>query len=196
MSTDPRRQLDHDLRQLQQALDELILRAHPVIDRDHRGGERIADGYPSTSIGAGTTSTFTVDSTSSTANAAHTRIGPLYDDTKRTTTNDDMNRCARGISEHLDRAVKHLHSAVGMVALAEHISNPDGRHSNPPTNCRACDRVVECTTADPIRAGYCGECSDAWYRHRKAELTAGREPDRVKFERQRAERAKAKRGAA
>lgn len=188
--TTPTEQLDHDLRQLQHALDELILRAHPILDRDHRGGHLERDGYPTSSIGGGGSHTFTVDSTSSTAAAAEARI----DDTNR--QRDDINRCSRGITAHLDRAVTHLHQAVSMVALAEHLSNPDGRHSNPPTNCRACDRVIEGTSADPNRAGYCKQCSDAWYDYRKCELDAGRDPDRVKFERQRAERIKAKRGAA
>lgn len=37
------------------------------------------------------------------------------------------------------------------------------------TECVACERVVECTTADPIRAGLCSACHSSWQRWRKAE---------------------------
>jgi len=35
--------------------------------------------------------------------------------------------------------------------------------------CVACQRVVECTTADPMRSGLCSACHQSWLRWRKAE---------------------------
>lgn len=37
------------------------------------------------------------------------------------------------------------------------------------SECVACERVVECTTADPMRAGLCSACHQSWLRWRKAE---------------------------
>lgn len=183
--TNPTDRLDHDLRQALVAIDELTLRAAAVLHRDHRGGTNEHDGYPASSLGGGG-GAYTVDSTSTTAAAAEAR---LEDGAGK---RDEVGRCARALTLHLNSAIQHLHSAVSMVALAEHLSNPDGRHSNPPTECRACNRMVECTTADPMRAGYCSSCSTSWYRYRKAELVAGRDPDRARFEKtQRATKAKA-----
>ena len=54
------------------------------------------------------------------------------------------------------------------------------------SECVACERVVECTTADPMRSGLCSACHQSWLRWRKAErghrhdwLTA-RRADRAK----------------
>lgn len=175
--------LDRELRLLQRGLDELILRAPAVIHRNERGGTNDRDGYPTSSIGGGGShQPFTVDSTSSTARAAEDRIEHGDDRT------DDIARAARALHLHIDKAIQHLQSAVSQVALAEHLANPDGRHSNPPTDCLACTRTVACTSADPIRAGYCKQCSDAWYDWRKRELTGGRDPDRTRFERDRRQR--------
>jgi hypothetical protein len=167
------RQLEHAIRQARRALNELEQRAPAVLERDHRGGTNERDGYPTSTIG-GAHQPFTVDSTSSTAAAAEDRI------THGNNRHDDIHRSTRALTEHLDRGVRHLIDAVSQVALAEHLANPDGRHTNPPTHCTACDRLVMCTSEDPIRSGYCDACRKAWER-------AGR-PDRPTFERQRRQR--------
>ena len=76
---------------------------------------------------------------------------------------------------------------------AKRIQSADGRHSNEPVDCKACDRTIECTTADPNRGGYCNACDVAWRRWRLLEQAAGRcmgDPgeDRLRFERWRRER--------
>lgn len=186
MST-KQREVEHALAQADRAIDELRARAQAVLSRDERGGTSARDGFPVSSMGgAGAASVLhcfdhgkdncpcgnnePVDvSTDSTGNAATS-----------TPTPDEVARIARGIVEHLDAAVKHLQGAVSMVALGEHLANPD-RRSNPPEHCLACGRLVYCTTADPIRGGLCDACRKAWTRYSDAERAEGREPDRMKF---------------
>lgn len=180
-SRDRTADIDADLRRTLTAWDDLAMRAPAIIERDTRGGANEHDGYPTSSIGDGGNHTFTVGSTSSTAAAGEARADDGPD------RRDDYHRAATAIEQHLAKAREHLEQATAMCKLADHIANPDDRHSNPPTDCIACNRTVQCTTADPIRAGYCGECSDAWYRWRKRELAAHHEPDRARFEKQRRE---------
>jgi hypothetical protein len=176
------------LNQAERAVYELRTRADAVLSRDERGGTSARDGFPASSLGgAGAASVLhcfdhgkdncpcgnnePVDvSTDSTGNAATSEPTP-----------DEVARVARGIVEHLDQAVKHLQSAVSMVALGEHLANPD-RRASAPEHCQACGRLVYCTTADPIRSGYCDACRKAWGRYSDAERAEGREPDRVKFQ--------------
>lgn len=166
-------QLDRTLALLRRALDQLETRAPALLERDERGGSPERDGYPS---GQGDGGARSSDSTSSTERTAVARL-------EGHDRPDDVHRAARALLLHLDKAVEHAQAAVSQVALGEHLASHDGRHSNPPTDCLACGRTVNCTTDDPIRSGFCNACDTAWRRWKRDEETAGRTPDRSRFAR-------------
>ena len=85
-------------------------------------------------------------------------------------------------------ATDQLRDAVGKTHKAKNLASVDVRHSNGPVDCLACDRTIMCTTADPVRMGFCSACSDAWYRWKNTERAAGQEPDRAQFIRARRRR--------
>lgn len=97
---------------------------------------------------------------------------------------DPVGDVVEAIHGHLLEAVNHLGALRSNLALLDHLSSTQ-KSSNPPESCRACGRTVMCTAEDPIRKGYCSACSTAWYRWRDVEVTAGRDPDRARFERER-----------
>jgi hypothetical protein len=173
--TDDKKRVKATLIQARTALDRLDARAVELVDRDDRGGSAERDGYPSATGGDGGGGR-SADRTSSVERTAGARVEWGAE------RQDGIHDCAKALRHHLDEAVKHLHSAVSQVALAEHLGSWDGRHSNPPTDCLACGRTVMCTTEDPIRSGYCSACSSAFYRWKKAEEDAGRPVDRSRFE--------------
>ena len=170
-------QLDRTLTSLRRALDHLETRAPALIERDERGGSPEKDGYPS---GGGEGGSRSSDNTSSTERTAVARL-------EGHDRPDDVHRAAKALVQHLDTALKHLHSAESMVKLGEHLATHDGRHSNPPTDCLACGRTVNCTTEDPSRSGLCSSCSTAWYRYKATEEAEGRVADRSRFARTRRE---------
>lgn len=152
-------------------LDQLEARTLAAAQRNRTGSSRQRDGYPSGSIGNGGDDAGTSVETAAIAN--------LHDN------NPDP------IDDHVEAAIGYLQDAVlaigalrSRLALIDHLSTTR-RTSNPPTHCQACDRLVTCTADDPIRSGYCVNCSRAFYRWRDNEIEAGRDPDRARFERER-----------
>lgn len=148
---------------------KLLLAAH----RNRAGSNRTRDGYPS---GSGPGDGGEDAPQSSTEAAALANLHGQHRDPL-----DDNVAQAIG---HLVEAVNHLGALASRLALVDHQSSTS-KHSNPPESCRVCDRVVMCTAEDPIRSGYCGACSKAWYRWSATERDEGREPDRGRFERNR-----------
>ena len=179
--------LDRQLAAIERAVNQLAARAPALLERNDRGGSAERDGYPSGGSGEGRGGGRTVlvkdehgrddavPVTGVEAEAfARTEHGAEHP--------DPVGRAAKALRHHVDEAVKSLNNALSQVRLGEHLGSHDGRHSNPPTPCLACDRIVECTTDDPLRSGYCSACSTAWYRWKAAEQAEGREPDRARFE--------------
>lgn len=188
------RQLEHALRQIEHAHSELFLRAPAVLDRNERGGTAERDGYSASSLGGGVPQSILHCFTHGKDNCQgengegcdlNEPIDAPSDPTGNAVgarpSKDELDTCARSTLHNLDEAVKHLQRALSAVALGEHLANPD-RRGNPPTHCQACARLVYCTSADPIRSGYCDACRKAWGRYQEAERSAGREADRVRFE--------------
>lgn len=141
---------------------------------------RRRDGFP-TGAGPGDGGEHTPDS--STQAAAFANIGALYDGNVRA-RRDPIDDLVSEAWVSLREGVGQLVRLMSLLTQIDKLSDPR-QTTNPATACQACDRMVECTSADPIRAGYCSACSMAWYRWRDAELAAGREPDRARFERER-----------
>lgn len=111
---------------------------------------------------------------------------PAFQAATSKTLHDPIHRLAVDLVALAKDAAKSIVDAAAIPARAVLLSSADNRHSNGPVDCRACGRQVQCTTADPVRAGYCTACSTAWYRWKTDETAAGRTPDRVAFEKQRA----------
>lgn len=89
-----------------------------------------------------------------------------------------------GALEHqLVTARDALRQAFKHVLAGEKLARPN-RHSNAPTECLACGRVVECTSTDRIRGGHCAACAEAWRRFRlKARRDHHPEPDLITWRR-------------
>ena len=182
------RDLEHALRQIERATTELWTRAPAVLTRNERGGSSARDGFPAGSMGGGAAATILHCFAHAEDNCECGENVPIpapSDPTGNAASSkpmtDPLDNVARSVRGYLDESVKLLQRAVSAVALGEHLANPD-RRSNPPEHCQACGRLVYCTTADPIRAGYCDACRKAWGRYSDAERAEGREPDRVKFQ--------------
>jgi hypothetical protein len=177
---------DHQIRQLLQPLhdlrktdtpngptrlDHLEQRILHACHRNRTGTTHERDGYP-TGRGPGDGGEDTPQSSTEAA-----ALSNLHGATR-----DPVNELVENIHAHLLEAVNHLGALRTLLTQLDKISDPR-RTTNPAASCQACDRTVECTSADPIRAGYCSECSTAWYRWKKTETAAGRQPDRPRFER-------------
>jgi hypothetical protein len=153
-----------------------------LLDACHRNrtadtGVRTRDGYP-TGNGPGDGGQDAPDST--TQAAALANIGELYDGhphTRRDPVGDIVNELYATLVE----TVGGLTRLQTLLTQLDKISDPR-RTTNPTASCQACDRIVECTSADPIRAGYCNACDTAWRRWKQAELEHSRQPDRARFE--------------
>lgn len=154
-------------------LETLEQRVLLACHRDRTGTAHQRDGYP-TGAGPGDGGDDAPQST--TEAAALANLTTLHA--------DPVAAIVEAVHGHLLEAVNHLGALRSQLALLDHLARTD-RNSNPPTDCRACDRTVMCTAEDPIRSGYCSSCSKAWYRWRDAEAAAGRDPDRARFERAR-----------
>lgn len=179
--------------------------AIPAVERDERGGDTAVDGYPTRSIGDGSHGTGENTATEANALAGYQLICDAPDCGRKIPCSEhaaDVDQGAVGewterrdlvheyvteIENELATAARHLRQAHKQALKARHLQNTDRRHSNPPTDCLACTRTVACTTADPISAGHCKQCSYAWLRFKKAEIAEGRTPDVIKFRKQRAE---------
>jgi hypothetical protein len=182
VTTDP---TDHQIRELFRSLhklnradtangptrlDQLEQRVLTACKRNRAGDAHRRDGYPS---GGGPGDGGEDAPQSSTEAAALTNLA--------NTGRDPVGELVEATVGHLLEAVNHLGALQSNLALLDHLSRTD-RNSNPPADCRGCTRTVMCTAEDPIRGGYCSACSSAWYRWRDDELTAGRDPDRARFE--------------
>lgn len=143
---------------------------------------RQRDGYPSGG-GPGNGGQDTPDSP--TQAAAFANLGTLYDGQHHQHP-DPVHDHVTGIHLALVGMAESYARLLTHLAQLDKISDPR-RTTNPVAHCQACDRIVECTTADPIRAGYCNACDTAWRRWKTDQQSAGLEPDRVRFERWRRE---------
>lgn len=153
-------------------LDTLEERVLAAAQRNRTGTSKERDGYPTGNIGAGGDDA----PQSSTEGAAISNL---------TDHNPDP------INDHVEAAIGYLQDAVlalgalrSRLALIDHLSTTR-RNSNPPSDCKACNRTVMCTAQDPIRSGYCNACDIAWRRWKLTEETEGRHADRARFEHQR-----------
>lgn len=149
------------------ALDLIERRLLEAVRRDNTGTIEV-DGYPTGNVSAGGEHA----AQSSTEGAAVARL-----ELARGERDQPVDR-HHGLTEaaiaHLDAAVTAVHhlmeklDAIDRLATI-HRTDPSGR-------CLCCDRWVEGTANDRLRAGYCEKDYRAW-------LRAGK-PDRVMFERQ------------
>lgn len=98
------------------------------------------------------------------------------------TPRDQVDTIVRELHVTLVETVGGLARIRTLLSQLDKISDPR-RTTNPTAACQACERTVECTSADPIRAGYCNACDSAWRRWKTSEEDAGRTPDRLRFER-------------
>lgn len=175
--TDSKRELDKQLAAVNGLADKIAARAPALLERNERGGSAERDGFPSGGdSGGGSRSS---DRTSSTERTVLERLADEEPD--RRVEQDQVAAAVRALKKHLDDATKSLLLALAQVALGEHLASHDGRHSNAPTPCLGCDRIVFCTTEDPLRSGLCGACSTAWYRWKASEEGEGRVADRSRF---------------
>lgn len=158
-------------------LDHLEQRILDACHRNQTGDVRRRDGYPS---GGGPGDGGQDAPGSSTEAAAFSNLGTLYDENARA-TRDQVDDIVESIHVHLAECANHLGALRTQLDRLDKISDPR-RPANPSTACKACERIVECTSADPIRKGYCGACANAWHRWKASEEDAGRLPDRVRFE--------------
>lgn len=140
-----------------------------LLRRDEHTNTR--DGYP-TGTGQGAQGG---DTPNPTHNAAQANV-----DHERCEA-DQIRIILTGLTEHIAEARLHLTAAITRNNLI-HRTQTTTRHSNEPTACKACDRIVQCTEADPIRKGYCSACRTAWARYSQTQLEAGNQPDRAMFE--------------
>lgn len=161
--------------QARRAINELEDQGPPLLDRDRHTAQ--ADGWPA---GGSSNGGRSADPTSTTEAAA---LAPER--------RDQIHDCAGAMVRTFDQALHQLNLATGAINLALHLASTDGRHSNPPTPCRACGRTVMCTQADPMRSGYCNACRLAWRRWKTKAEAEGVEPDRARFERDRKQEAAA-----
>jgi len=78
----------------------------------------------------------------------------------------------KAAEEWVRRWVRTIEDVLNLAAQS-HALNPkqpvldDSRSREASVRpCEACNRTVACTTADPIRSGFCKPCYDAWWRKR------------------------------
>lgn len=147
-----------------------MLTTDKLVELDKRGRYlAVADGYPSRTLGDGTSRS--ENELTSVESAVWRRSEPQeYDG-----AGDAIREVFSAIHQMADLAAK-VRKKIEASAHAH--EKAVGRQSALSGPCRACGREVAGGEGDPMRAGYCSACYRAWRRL----LAGGEGADRVAFE--------------
>lgn len=173
------------LRTIKRHIDTLLSKVDPddkssidvLEDLLRRGEHVIADGYPPRSMGDGTPGGS--DSTPTEARAlrlaapADTDEPDAWEEHERDLVSDAL----REFVLNIDLASHHMDDNDKIRRLILSVEGRMKKRQADLGDCECCGRTVLKTIDDPMKAGYCTECFDAWE-------TAGR-PDRIEFKRTR-----------